>query len=406
MTAPTTEVLPANLQQPRSTEVADAVAWVRAALQGKAATSMSARFKALDHLSRCFDLTPADEDCLLFALAHRIDGSIAGLCAEAAGDPRHTYVTAHLLARTLGGDDTEFAASLFDRLAPGAPLRQWALVEMRETHALAAITLAEDVALRLSGAQDSRPLSQFSELPPAPPLDCISQRAPSLAPRMGQGLALIGPAGSGRRALVRAMADCTGQRPVLLERAALPETRAARETVLRALAREARLDGLIVALDADQDDQSRQFTAAEEAEITARNRAEGRHLATEVCGIFDGGLVILAHTPTGLPQGLHLEMLGALDAQERLVLWRYELGPTVGASEVEAVAQHFPLGPSEIAEIAERDRSERAARNALAALPQSRWPGIGGAGPAHRATLRLERSDFARYGPLRTARRR
>ncbi|MFV2054095.1 AAA family ATPase [Aliiroseovarius sp. YM-037] len=358
MTMPSANILLTDAPPTRRAFVHAVLGWVRAALTAEGAVEMRARLEAvrvgspLDHLSRTFALTPADEDILLFALAHRIDGGTAPLCAEVAGDPRQGYVTAHLLTRAVGGDDPAFAAALFDRLTPDAPLRHRALVEMREAHALSAIGLTEDIALRLVGAGQAAPPRGCFPLPDAPPLERFEGIAETLAQQLSGGVALLGPSGCGRRALASAIAERAGLGAVMLDRATLPESATAREPLLRAIARDARLDGIAVVIDADPDDQTRQFAAAEETTIAARAGAEGRGFAAEVRRIFGGNVILLAKEPTGLPPGLLRERLIPLTIAEREALWHAALGPRFHAAEAAEVARHFPLGPSEIADVA------------------------------------------------------
>ncbi len=331
-----------------------ALAWVRATLTGDAAPDARAWLdrvrpgSELDRMSRLFALTPADEDLLIFALAHRIDGSVAALCSQVAGTAHQGYVTAHLLARTVGGGDPGFAAALFERLTALAPLRRWALVDMRETHPLAAIALEESVALRLAGwhPEGTAPPG-CSLLPPGPTLKRIALEAGALAARLAHGVALIGPAGSGRRAMATSLARQAGLRPVMLnDGLAVPQ--------LRAIAREARLDGLAVVIDADPDEAAlRQFTAADEDSRAAELGDGGRKLAGAALEVLGGGaLIVLARQATGLPAGLYRHRLSPLTDADRETLWRAALAPGCDNGGIGAVARQFPLGPAEIAEIA------------------------------------------------------
>lgn len=336
-----------------------AIDWVRAVLEGGAASEARAQLDAvragtaLDLLSLAFDLTPADEDCLCFSLAHRIDGGIAELCARAVGDGRQSYVTAHLLALAIGDGTPAFAAALFGRLVPTAPLRRWALVEVREAHALAAITLAERVALRLSGTACDGLAPGCVQLPLAPAPERFEQLAPTLVPQLTKGLALIGPAGSGRRELAALVAETAGLTAVLLQRRALPDGQAEREEVLREIACEARLEGLAVVIDCDPEDDLHQAAACEEGPMVARSGAAGRGLVRDALAILEGDLIALARDPTGLPAELHRERLPALQSSERKALWQACLDGAAPAEEMAAVAQHFPLAPGDIQAIAD-----------------------------------------------------
>lgn len=325
--------------------------WVRATLTG-AANAAAARAQldglrgatALDHLSRVFNLAPVEEDLLLFALAHRVDGGIAALCAAAVDDPRQSYVTAHLLTRCVGHDDPSFVTALFARLAPDAPLRRWALIEMHETHPLAAIALDEDVALRLAGVGSSRLPSGCTPLPQVVIEGKWQQDADQLAHGMGGGLALVGPSGSGRRALADRVAQAAGL-------TALSFTPDLTTKGLRTLAREAWLDGLALVVDLDPDGGQRQYAASDEASMTARAGADGRTWAGEAAPLLGGRLIVLAEDPTGLPTAMQRARVAPLSMPERQDIWHTML-PDWPSDEREAVARHFPIGPGSIAAIA------------------------------------------------------
>lgn len=330
-----------------------AIEWVRAVLTTSDEAATRARLEALRpgselaHISRVFGLAPVEEDLLLFALAHRVDGEVASLCAEASGDPRQGYVTAHLLTRLIGGGQVAFSAALFAHLAPGSSLRRWALVEMRETHPLAAISLSETVALRLaSGAAPGLPAGA-EVLPEPPDVARLSDRAEALArehdPR-GGGLALIGPGGSGRRALAAKLAALTGQAAVRVDPVHFDG-----DTALAGLAREAWLDGMLIVADADPENMQR--PAAEEAEHSAREGAEARDWAARAARRLGGRLILLARDGTGLPPEMRRERLPLLSGAERAQVWAGAL-PRWPEAERSAVARHFPLPPGDIAGIA------------------------------------------------------
>ncbi|SDG34316.1 AAA family ATPase [Alloyangia pacifica] len=347
--SPLTE--PAPLADPF---VIAAIDWVRAVLTGSDAGATRARLEALrpgsalGHISHVFGLAPVEEDLLLFALAHRVDGEVAALCAAASGDPRQGYVTAHLLTGLIGGGQVAFAAALFGHLAPGAPLRRRALVEMRETHPLAAVSLSEAVALRLaSGAAPGLPAAAEALIEP-PGLARLRDRAEALAWQFvpGGGLALIGPGGSGRRALAAQIAAVTGQTAVRVDARDFDS-----DTALAGLARDAWLDGLLVVADADPEDAQRQRPAAEEAELSARQGAEARDWTARAARRLGGRLVLLARDGTGLPPKMRRERLPLLSGAERAQVWAGAL-PDWPEAERNAVARHFPLPPGDISGIA------------------------------------------------------
>lgn len=341
-----TDISPRRDRQLVDPFVLAVIDWVRCTLQGQAgAKEARGRLDALrpgsrlDHMSRIFGLAPVEEDLIIFALAHRIDGGVAELCASASGDPRQTYVTAQLLTRTVGQGDLAFAAALFAQLAPRMPLRNRMLVEMRETHPLAALALNEEVALRLATNQSG---IGFATLPTQALVARLESEARTLTRTMSQGLALIGPAGSGRRTLAARVAQMAGLKAVTAEGA----------QDLKALARDAWLDGLVLVADLDPGGGQRQYAASDEASITAREGAETRAWARQAAPLFGDRLILLAEDATGLPTKMHRERVAPLNAAERCQVWQNAL-PNWNAAERDAVARHFPVGPGVISAIAE-----------------------------------------------------
>lgn len=329
--------------------------WARALLAGedvpdRDALNQAAAQGPLSLMSRIFGLSPADEDLLCLLLAHRLDGCIAGLAAERTGDRRHGYISAHLATLTIGGGDAQFGADLVARLHPDAPLRRWGLVTMAETHALAAIELTESVALRLMGQPLDLP--PFCRLAPVTGyVPRFQAQADDLVPTLPQGLALVGPARSGRCLLAATLANAAARRAYVLDSDALLAG-GGLDTSLRAIARDLLLDGGVAILDADPGAEStRQVEAASEAALLAAGRSEGRRVAEAALRAFAGHLIVLCNDPTGLPDGMHRVRLAPLTHVERKLLWRQSVGPHTLENEVSDVAAQFPLGPSDISEI-------------------------------------------------------
>ena len=77
----------------------------------------------LVRLAAVFGLSPFERDVLLLCAAAELDGSVAPLCAHAAGDPARPYPTFGLAL-------TALAEPHWSALAPVAPLRRWRLVEL------------------------------------------------------------------------------------------------------------------------------------------------------------------------------------------------------------------------------------------------------------------------------------
>ncbi len=327
--------------------------WARAVLTGADASEARKRRDGLRaggvlaRLGAAFALSPAEEDVLCLTLAHRVDGTISTLAAEAMGDPRHGYISAHLITRCLAGDNPGFATALMQHLHPDAPLRHWALVTLRDTHALAAIELTEGAALRLMGVPIPWP-SFCSVIDASVTLPRFAELAAQADPYLPGGIALIGPARSGRR-LVAAEIARARQGYAL----AIDPLQAAEDGDLRArfrgLARDLRLDGTVVVLDTAPDADMPHPEDPSEPRPSRRTPPQLARLAAEVLG---DAFIALAREPGTLPPGLQRLRVVPPSQAERAALWAMALPPDHPRARLRAVAAQFPLGPSEIAEIA------------------------------------------------------
>jgi AAA+ superfamily predicted ATPase len=84
-------------------------------------------------LRRRFGLSRFEQETLLLCVAMELDSSIAGLCAQANGQPALPYPTFALALRL-------FAEPAWDILSPERPLRYWRLVEVMQSGAQALVT--------------------------------------------------------------------------------------------------------------------------------------------------------------------------------------------------------------------------------------------------------------------------
>jgi hypothetical protein len=80
---------------------------------------------ALAMLATRFGLSRFEEEILLLCAAMELDTRIAGLCAQAQGDPSRPYPTFALAL-------TAFADGAWDALSPERPLRYWRLIEISQ----------------------------------------------------------------------------------------------------------------------------------------------------------------------------------------------------------------------------------------------------------------------------------
>jgi hypothetical protein len=303
----------------------------------------------IDRLSSTFQLAPCDEDVLLLAFAQYFDASFA-----AALDPHPHVVTLQLALALFAPDGLEAASLAHARLAPGEPLRRFALVCSSDASfsALAHLVIEERVGRYLLGEahldQAARPFL-MQRRTGACPERCGALLAPlAQAVREGSRPAalLIGPKRSGRRAMARALADGFGLGLPELKARLLPQDVEARHAILPVLAREAALGGFALLVDLDQ--------AAREG------GGDIQRVVEDLVEMLDTFVIAIAEQPPEAPAGIPQVRLPALGALDREALWRQALGPDaeVDQAELEAACEHFHLGPDEIEDIAETVRRQ------------------------------------------------
>jgi len=114
-----------------------AVAWVRALLRGRARRASVAAGEMDDiaaemtpppelvTLAESLGLNEFERNVLLLCVASELDTSIAGLCAEALGEPSRPYPTFALALKL-------FEDAGWEALSPERPLRYWRLIEISQ----------------------------------------------------------------------------------------------------------------------------------------------------------------------------------------------------------------------------------------------------------------------------------
>jgi hypothetical protein len=210
---------------------------------------------ALVRLAAVFGLSPFERDVLLLCAATELDGSVAPLCARAAGDPARPYPTFGLAL-------TALAEPHWSALAPVAPLRRWRLVELVnagfEPLATTRLRIDERVLHHLAGldylderlAATMKLIMSTGELTPGQ-----AELAASLAGQLRQtngptAIQLCGDDRAGKR--VVAAAACSAISGILHELAVddIPTSAHERDDLARLWEREAALSSAVLLLDA------------------------------------------------------------------------------------------------------------------------------------------------------------
>jgi len=305
---------------------------------------------SIDRLALLFALSPFDEDCLLLALAPRLDASFCALFGYAQDRLQLSTATLHLARVLFAGAPGEAQWRVLDRFSPDAPLRRFGLIWIDDAHqaALSPFEIDERVMRFLIGEDylDPRLRGVLSPVGAAPVPDRHRLAAQALAAnlrRSGRCSAIVfGPPQSGKRAVATRIAEEIGLGIKELSpdfASGGPETQ---RSHLALLAREATLGGFAVLVDASH---------VSRAESDARARA-ARELAQTMLLDFDGACLVVAEDRLDVAPSVPRLKLAALDSADRLSIWRNELGPSHRAEDVERVAEHFRFGPSDIPVIA------------------------------------------------------
>jgi SpoVK/Ycf46/Vps4 family AAA+-type ATPase len=302
----------------------------------------------IDRISAIFRLAAFDEDLLLLAAAPRLHSAFADLIERGNGRAGLYAPTQHLAARLLAGEEAAHLAHA--RLAPTKPLRRYALIEASGPGfgPFAALSVDERLSRYLMGEDelDGRVRRLLTE-PRAG--SCPARHQPvvdQLAHQIGAGgraaAVLIGPARIGRRAAAVLLASEAGLQLAEISPRAVPADPEARSALLPLLAREAALTGLAYLVDA---------APADRRDDEAMRLA--RHLAEDLLNGLSTLVVAVAEGRLDAPLGTLQVRLSPLDANDRKALWSEALtaAPRVAAPDIELVAEHFQLGPGEIAEL-------------------------------------------------------
>jgi hypothetical protein len=289
----------------------------------------------IDRLSQLFGLSPFDEDLLLLALAPQLRSSFATLYGHANGRASVAAATPHVALSLLGEVGIEAEARVWQRLSPTAPLRRFCLIDTPDGQCgpLSPILLDERMARLLIGEDFTDPrLRTMLSAPEAAPFPDKHRRGVELLARqISQAaqpmVAIVGAKGCGRRAAARALASSLGLGLAVFKPRPFEPT----EKLSPLLAREAALGNFALLIDADDAESRRFIDSGVEALVIA-----------------------IAGSRPDLPGQIPVLRLEPLSADEQVILWRQALGPRIAETdrEIEAVAEQFRFGPSEIAAIA------------------------------------------------------
>jgi hypothetical protein len=309
----------------------------------------------LDRLVQRCRLSPFERDTLVLAAGVELDDGIAGLCAQAHGDPTWSWASYGLALRVLPDGH-------WDALDPRRPLRGLALLEHDPRAGgltIARLRVDERVLLALLGldavdeqlAEYAAVLEPQSGLLPRP----YARHLEALARGVGGPVLLRGER-EPREALVRALADVLGApRAWQFSALALPDEVTHLTSLVRRAAREVRLTSAPVTVVLDDADPGQ--------------LAAGRGFAHRLAA---AGVPVIASSPapvSGLPAAAEVMDLEQLDLADHLAVWRQALGPASAGlnGHLDRLASQFRLPGDQLRALATQvDASAAAAPDVLA----------------------------------------
>jgi hypothetical protein len=307
---------------------------------------------ALEVLVRLFGLTPFERDVLLLCLAPELDPTFERLYAYVQDDATRKHATPHLAWALFGGQgEAELAAQ--NSFLPESPLRRFRLVILEPgplpgvSQGARPMRLDGRVVDYLLGTNrlDERVSDLLRPIPPVP----ISRPHHDLVDRLRRSmesgakrspwsaLNLIGPPGTGKRAVACALCNRLGLRLYGLDVSRLPAPGPERQELLRLAEREAALSGMALYLDADVDSADKTAVAS----ITDVVERLGVFLVVGSRERWQGERETVAvHVPKP-------------DASAQREIWRQALAGMQDSvnGHVEAIVQQFDFGPHDIARV-------------------------------------------------------
>ena len=167
----------------------------------------------------------------------------------------------------------------------------------------------------------------------------------------------MGPRRSGRRAVAARVAAGYGLSPVELDARSLPLIPAERRLLLSIIGREAALSRLCLVIDA----------APDSIGLDDPNAILAPSAAREAVNQLDAVILVLAEDPVAGLGDIAILRMPPLDRNDRLWGWREALaGVAVEPDALDALVDHFPFGPSQIADVARGfDEGARVDKRAL-----------------------------------------
>lgn len=336
---------------------------------------------AVDTLATLFSLSPFERDLLLLVAGVEMDGRIAGLCAQAGGQPHRPWASFGLALAVLPQPH-------WSALAPTEPLRRWRLLDVDEGTGIAGarLRLEERVLHFIAGlnALDQRLQPLLRLQPPAGAMAQDQQAAVASLVQRLRGhrgpfpvIVLDGDDAAGLHDVAAAVAQALGAGLYHLHAADVPHDAAGQAAFAALWAREAALLGCGLLIHCDE--------------------REMQGPVSRLAERLGGGLVFVCGHALALGELPQLRQAVATpEAPERLQLWRRALGDSRDAlaPALGTLATNYRLGARRIEQIAAEARGEDEAADAALLHAACRGPVHGMPGLAQRIDTHAQWSDL------------
>lgn len=311
----------------------------------------------LDRLGELLGLVPFDQDVLMLGLAPFVEAGFAPLLGYAHDRLNINQGTPHLaLALFAGGDE----ASVFfsrERFSPKAPLRRFALLEMglEAPNALTPFQLNERVARLLLGEEYCDPVVESLLMPiaagqcPEKHENEIRRLARMMEVKgLNAGL-ILGPRRCGRHVAAARLAASFGLGSVELRTHQLAPDPEQRRSQFARLSREAIMGRAAVVIDLTRNDNP---AFPDHGAISFR-------AAEDALRDLESLVILISDETPDLPRWLPRIRLAPLTTEDRIEIWSRETGPDskLKRRDIEALSEHFALGPGEIASVCRMSES-------------------------------------------------
>ncbi|QRM54376.1 ATP-binding protein [Sinorhizobium sp. BG8] len=284
---------------------------------------------SIDRLAALFSLAPYDCDVLLLGCAAQVVPGVG-------------KIDIHMALSMFGAiEPLEARILALARFGPDAPLRRFRLIRCSDSPLLVQSVFTTDeriVRLLLGEDQTVAEIEQALEVcdyGPVPEHNVhMIERLCEAVDRDRPCAALVGQRRSGRHATAAGLARRFGLGIRTLRAHFFPSDPEQRREFVAVLEREAALGRFAVLVDCDE--------------------AEGRLAAEDLLHGFAGFTIIVGTRPLNTATHVPTGNCRSLTTVDRMSLWHSLLGPSVHRliPGIEELAEHFALGPQEIARLA------------------------------------------------------